>query len=240
MLQSPSPPDSQDILILATSKSNGGVIVAGIDPSTGNWVRPVSSAGSHATQFPLAVEHVKPDRDVLFKTLHLTRVPLKQPCPAPPHIEDWILDTSRRPKILQAFNDDQARRFLDAQATGHIPDLLAGKSNSLCLIKPETYELSAEQAGNDLTVRVDFVHDGAEYKRLICNDLKLRSFARGYLINHQATKAVMPLKEFERSLGTCAYLVIGLSRLENGNLWPACLAFHTVPAYPGDIDWGEL
>jgi hypothetical protein len=239
-LQSSTGGETKDILILATSKAGHGVCVVGMVPETGAWVRPVRSAASHAERFPLTVQHVKAGIDVLYKNLHLTRVPLIKPSPVPPYIEDWLLDPTRRPKTLRALNEDQARRFLDSRSDGRLPELLTGQTRSLCLLKPESYELEAEMVGTDLRVRISFVHQGVLYKRMTCNDLKLRSFARIFLKIGQTNHAKLKREDFERAPNAGVYLVVGLTRREQGKLWPAVLAFHTVPAYPGEINWETL
>lgn len=240
MLQSSAAPNTRDMVVVATGKMRQGVCVAGIDPDTGEWLRPVRSADRQARALPLTVDHVKTDREVLFRNLHLTRVPVSGPCPAPPHVEDWLLDTTRRPKVLRQLNDDQARRFLEAQANGHLPELLAAHSRSLCLIKPDSYAVDVEVLGGDLRVRIDFVHDTCRYRRVTCTDLKLRHFARGFARKHQLASGTIGRENFERDLHTQVYLVVGLSRLDNGRYWPVVLGFHTVPAYPGDIDWARI
>ncbi|HEY6328392.1 MAG TPA: hypothetical protein VI756_03575, partial [Blastocatellia bacterium] len=117
--------EAKELTVLAITKMHGGVCSAGID-STGRWVRPIRKLDDIRSARPVITDHCLLPIDFFhggrshLVNLGITRVFLSGPKPHPPHIEDWIIDTSRKPDLIRKLSRDEQSVFLETHSE---PDL---------------------------------------------------------------------------------------------------------------------
>jgi len=131
----------REITVLAVTKMHGGVCSAGID-STGKWVRPIRvsprSEFDHAgvTDYCLLpIDFFHGGRSHLVN-LGVTRISLAKPCPQPPHIEDWLLDTGTKPELIRKLSGQEQEHFLASHTDRDLTMLDPLEVRSLALIEP--------------------------------------------------------------------------------------------------------
>jgi len=239
---------SKDITTLAITKMHGGVCTAGID-DTGRWVRPVRPLTQQARLRAAAGDYSLLTTDFFHggrsHLVHLgvTRFYLLGHAPDPPHVEDWIIDSKRKPELLRKLSPSEQQSFLVSRAEAGLSRLLSAKEGSLCLVRPERFSFlfRLSRTGYDVTVRSSFALGSDEMTDIACTDLRMRSLGRSLLAGRPGdAQATLGDRDFRRRGKSDNYLVVGLSRLYQGKHWPLVVGVHSIPELEIDIDYASL
>ncbi len=114
---------AQEILILAVTRMQAGVCLAGMtqepDPVTGlRWVRPVREYGH------VLLGDITTPEGAVLRPFDVVEFSLLRPHPDPPHAEDWIADFRQRPRI--------ARRLEGERRTNSCTNTWIGRQTRCC------------------------------------------------------------------------------------------------------------
>jgi len=239
---------SRDITTLAITKMHGGVCTAGID-STGCWVRPVralsqqSSSTTGASDYSLLPIDFFHGGTSHLVNLAVTRVYLTGQAPDPPHVEDWIIDSRKKPELLRKLAPSEQRDFLASHVEPGISRLLPTPAASLCLVRPKRFSFLFRVApsGSDVSVRSSFTAGADRLGDIACTDLRMRVLGRSMLAGkpHEAELRLSE-EDFGRRAKSEVYLALGLSRLYQGKHWPLVVGVHSIPELDVEIDYARL
>ena len=235
----------QDVLILAMTKMLSGICTAGFttepDPvSRLKWVRPVKEHGTL-----LLGDMTDPDGRVI-QCFDVVSLNLEEPCPDPPHAEDWVTDfIYQRPQVLRRLEGERRANFL-AEYTDQAPeDILVHQTRSLCLVKPDEvwarFELDAYSG--KYQARLGFQLEGIEHARagsprgVPVTDMKWRALGREWLGDSGGQLEFDELALKDRLNADDIYLALGLSRTYDGKVWLLVVGMHVVPDYTIEIDY---
>jgi hypothetical protein len=239
---------SKDITTLAITKMRGGVCTAGID-AEGRWVRPVRPAREQAARPASASDYCLLPIDFFhggqthLVNLSVTRVYLTEHAPDPPHIEDWIIDTRKKPELLRKLSPAEQQQFLESHSEPGIARLKSEQDASLCLVRPEHFSflLRAGKTGDDASVRASFIAGRDQLHDISCTDLRMRALGRSLLFGKSLeTEVRLNEEDFRRRGKTTTYLAVGLSRLYQGKHWPLVVGVHSIPELDVEIDYARL
>jgi hypothetical protein len=237
----------KDITILAVTKMHGGVCTAGID-SAGKWVRPVRAAVTRPWDHDAITDHCLLPVDFFhggkshLLNLGVTRFWLINHDPEPPHTEDWVIDTRRKPQLLRKLSEAEQETFLAAHARNDFELLLPDGHHSLGLFQPENYSFAFSQnkTGDDVVVRASFIVAGQQVKDVGCTDLRLRALGRKLLEKSGGASVTLNDEDFARHHKRATYLAVGLSRLFHGKHWLILVGVHTLPELEVEVDYARL
>jgi hypothetical protein len=242
---------SIDLTILAVTRMHGGVCTAGIDAS-GRWVRPVrppnprleAKAGrceaiTDYCLLPLDFFHGGRSH---LANLGLTRFFLCEAAPRPPHVEDWLLDLSRKPELLRKLSEEEQAAFLAAHAEPDLALLAEAPARSLALFRPARFSFTFNwnHTGEDVAVRASFETDAGAVTNAGCTDLRMRALGRRLLDQSGGKPCRLDQTDFERQGKRDTYLAIGLSRLYHGKHWPILIGVHALPELAIEVDYAKL
>jgi len=239
----------QEVLILAMSKMLSGICTAGFtheaDPVTGlRWVRPVR-------EFDTLLPGDMTDADGrLAQCSDVVELDLQEPCPDPPHVEDWLADfVHRRPRLLRRLEGERRARFLARYLDRAPEDVLIHHTRSLCLVRPQQVwaRFSLDAYSGKYEARMGFLlaggvnHPRAMRRRGVSvTDLKWRALGRAWLSERGGPLTLDHEALSERLNADAIYLAIGLSRSWQGEYWPLVVGVHVVPDYEMEIDDDDL
>lgn len=126
-----------EIVLLAMTWMRSGFCLAGMDPATGRWVRPVKPAGQWQE---LADRNGEP--------IHIgDRLRLVDPCPRPqpPHSEDVV--TAGLVRVGRLPPGQLLHRLREwAEDEGALRQTLAGEGRSLCLVRVDRFWTAHQEA----------------------------------------------------------------------------------------------
>lgn len=132
------------IVCLANSKKLGAYCVAGVEPESRNWIRPLGS-GSHGAVTASEQTFADGTRPEL---LDLVEMPLALATPEPGQPENWQLSSGQW-RWLGHLDDDEARALLEAlvvdtpvfgtnERSIPVAEVAVGNvANSLAVVRPE-------------------------------------------------------------------------------------------------------
>ncbi|MDI6735777.1 MAG: hypothetical protein QME42_06235 [bacterium] len=235
-------PITKNLVILAMTKMANGVCIAGIEPETGQWIRPVrldvSDPMEHCIQLTDFIIKGQPQ----IKYLGLSQFGLKEPKPEPPHIEDWLIDRRVKPKLVKELSNSEKIEFLKAHS--HQDDLpnLEGLKYSLGMITPEdfSFHFKPNKAGDDIAVRVDFSVNSRNYSDIPCSDIKMRALGRKVLSYLGKSEHRLFRQDFDKKGYEQVFFAMGLTRPYKDKNWLMVIGVHTVPEYQAQIDFSNL
>jgi hypothetical protein len=237
----------KEITVLAVTKMHGGVCSAGID-SSGNWVRPIRKpASSHwersgITDYCLLpIDFFHGGRSHLTN-LGITRIHLTEPRPRPPHIEDWLLDTCKKPELIRKLSQDEQAAFLAANTEGDLSALEPLRSRSLALVRSNEFSFRFRQnvSADDVAVRASFRIGNRLFADIGCTDLRMRALGRMLFAGPDAAPVELSHLDFKRRGKTATYLAVGLSRLYQDKHWLIVVGVHSIPEMEIDVDYARL
>jgi hypothetical protein len=238
----------QEILMLAVTRMQGGVCIAGMssesDPVAGlRWVRPIREY-SHV----LLGDITTVDGAVL-QPFDVVEFNLLQPHSAPPHCEDWTTDfIHHRPRIVRRLEGDRRTAFLHKYLDTAPREVLGNQQRSLCLIRPDWIKgcFRLDGYSGHFDARISFGLQKRSYVGsyakggLSVTDLKWRALGRAYLPS-KGGWAEFDAGDLEARLGIEEiYLSVGLTRTYKGSCWPIVVGIHTVPDYEATVDYDNL
>lgn len=233
---------TKEIVVMAMTRMANGICVAGIEPETGKWVRPVrldvSDPMERCIQLTDFIIKGKPQ----LANLSPTQFWLIEPRPDPPHIEDWLLDRGHKPHLLREFTDKEKLDFLKANEDKTSIERLLSRKCSLGLINPDDFSIHfcPNKAGTDISIRISFSLKGLAYEDKSCPDLKMRALGRKLLLYFKKTEYRLSKREFQRKGYKNCFFVLGLTRLYKGENWLMVVGVHSIPEYKAEIDFTQL
>ncbi len=231
---------TQEVLILALTQMRSGICVAGFtrepDPVTGlRWVRPVRD-------FDTVLPGDMTGADgYAFQCCDVIELNLVAPRPCPPHVEDWRADFVRpRPRLLRRLEGDRRVEFFAAHLDRAPEDVLVHQTRSLCLVQPDKVwaEFALNPDAGTYEARMGFTLPGvpdhpraASPRGASVTDLRWRDLGRTWLAEEDRSLKFGHNALFEQLGCQSLYLVIGLSRLWQGEHWPLVVGVHTAPDF---------
>ena len=239
---------TQEVLILAVTKMLSGVCTAGMtterDPVTGlKWVRPVKDFGT------LLLGDLTDRHGMVIRPFDVVELYLVKPRPDPPHVEDWVTDLVRhRPRIVRRLEGERRADFLSKYLDKNPHEVLARRSRSLCLVKPDQVKasFSLDAYSGQYEARLAFSLGAEAYLGsmrkggLPVTDVKWRALGREWL-GEGGGRLDCDEGELRDRLGVEGfYLALGLSRSYEGEYWLLVLGVHTVPDYDVEINYENL
>ncbi|MEW6097088.1 MAG: hypothetical protein AB1567_11290 [bacterium] len=235
-------PITKDIVVLAMTKMANGVCIAGVEPETGEWIRPVrldiSDPMEHCIQLTDFIIKGQPH----IKPLALSRFGLKEPNPVPPHIEDWLIDRRVKPNLLKELSNPERLDFLNLHSSQNTLSKLEGLNCSLGMIIPLdfSFHFKPNKAGDDIAVRVNFSANSRNYSNIPCSDIKMRALGRKVLSYLGKSEHWLFRQDFDKKGYQQVFFAMGLTRLYKGKNWLMVIGVHTVPEYQVAIDFTNL
>lgn len=229
----------RNVRLLAVSRMQGGVCIAGVVDQPRQWVRLVKQRG------PVTVADLRHGTGDTMHPLDLVTFNLIKRSPSPPHVEDWIADFAGTEAVQRPRSDRDRAKVLAELAELSPEEVLVTKSQSLVMIEPDEIDMivfDPHGYNNTYKARLSFLLDGrkdrGEAKRspgYPVTDIKLRGWGRRFRV-----RKVMNDSQLRQALRVeRIYLVLGLARSLEGNNWPMVVGFHTVPDYSGAIDFSN-
>jgi len=229
----PMPPRA--LWILALSRMDGGVCVAGVPDDLSSWIRPTTETRR------LSNSNVCDQAGNTIKPLDLVEFDLVKPIPTPPHVEDWLADFQHPVRVLGHADPPMRQKVLEGAAEPFPDPVLTHKKRSLVLVEPDRIErvvFDPSGYGGKYKVRLSFAAGSRLYlgessePGYPCTDLKLRAWGRRF-----RTRTGLQDAELRRLLGAKRiFLALGLTRPFRGNYWPMVVGFHTLPDFQASID----
>lgn len=242
---------SQEILVLAMTRMLSGICTAGLtcepeSPTDLCWVRPVRDFD---TVLPGDMMY---DDGRLVQCCDVIELPLVEPRPDPPHVEDWLVDFNHhRPRLLRRLDGDRRASFFIRYADQAPDEILIEQIRSLGLVAPEEVwaSFTLDNYSGKFQARLGFRLPGSTQhpeaagpRGLPVTDLKWRALGRCWVAegaDDSAQTRTLCLDHemlMERLGAEALYLTIGLSRKWKGKHWPLVHAIHVVPDYDAAID----
>jgi hypothetical protein len=220
------------LVLLAVTKMRSGFCLAGVDPLTGEWIRPVKEFGGI-----LAGDMTYPDR-APFAVCDRVELVLGRPRPQPPHMEDWTCDFVReRPRRLGVLRGAERAAFLMRAAESDAAPVVLRHERSLILVPAAdlTASFSLDAATRKLDARIACPALGLNAPVPV-TDLRWRALGR---VRYAPTCGrLFSWPELRSELGVeRVYLALGLSREFEGRLWPLVVGVHCVPDYEAVADF---
>lgn len=170
----------QPIVILASSRKNGGICLAGKRLSTGEWVRPVSMQPGQSW----SVRSLNYLAGAVPQVGERFMLPLGEGVPGAYQRENCHVRFSRwhaagrmNTRELTRLVDRPPALWLDGWHTVHgwndrIPERVAAQrcDSSLLLIRPDTLRFRLDQGGGNLALRAVFDYRGQHYDLKVTDD----------------------------------------------------------------------
>lgn len=163
-------PTWKTIVCLANSKKLGAYCVAGIEPDSRDWIRPLGS-GSHGAVTVSEQTFADGTRPEL---LDLVEVPLARAVPQSGQPENWQLAGGRWTR-LGHLDDDEARTLLERlvvdtpvfgtnERSIPVAEVQAGNvANSLAVVRPEQLRWTKRVWPEGTKIRAVFNHAGGRH-----------------------------------------------------------------------------
>lgn len=221
--------------ILALSRMEGGVCLAGVPEDFSAWIRPTTDTRR------LFNSNVRDTAGNVIQPLDVVEFALVRPAPSGPHVEDWLADFRVPAKVLSRPDPELRQEVLQAAAQSSPEPVLRDKKRSLVLVEPDRIERAVfDPSGYNgkYKVRLSFTMAHTLYKGestepgYPCTDLKLRAWGRGFARRTELSDAAL-----RGLLGADRiFLALGLTRPFRENYWPMIVGFHTVPDFLAWID----
>jgi hypothetical protein len=233
-----------DVLILAVARQPGGLLIAGMttepDPKTGlRWVRPMPDAGA------FQLDELRFADGSLVRPGDVVRLPLAEPQPSPPLVENVRVETTGRAlERVRRLSPERREAFFKGHLDSAPREVLADRTRSLALVRPD--QLTAiveadEETGQFATKFAVAIPSGqlnevGKPKHLrsrddiVATDIYWRALMRSWLPEEEDFLEY-DISELRERLGEI-YLVIGLS--PKGT--PRIIGIHTVPEYEVQIE----
>ena len=245
---------TREVLLLAMTRMRSGICVAGFtpepDPVTGlKWVRPVRD-------FDTVQPGDMSDADErLFQCGDVVALHLLEPCPDPPHVEDWLTDfVYYRPRLLRRLEGNKRAAFFSHYLDRAPQDVVIHCSRSLCLVQPrnvcahfslDTYSakyqarMSFELAGTSQQGEPTCEPWRTDTRGIPVTDLKWRALGKSWLHGAGGQLTLENGSLCDRLKVDTLYLTVGLSRAWKGRCWPLVVGVHTVPDYREPVDLSQ-
>jgi hypothetical protein len=239
----------QEVLIMAMTCMRGGICTAGLirrpHPSSHfQWVRPVKRFGLLLLgDMTTADGHIVQVGDVI-------QLSLVQPCPDPPHVEDWLTDfVKQRPRCVRPISREKWGDLLARYCDKRPAEVLCEHTRSLCLVHPQDVwaNFFCDAYSGKYQARIgfnlpDLHHAGSGSLRgLPVTDIRWRALGRHWLAqDHSQEVSLDQACLQERLQAEAIYLSIGLSRRFQGQSWPLVIGVYPVPDYTVTVDYRRL
>ncbi len=245
-----------DVLILAVARQPGGLLLAGMttdrDPKTGlRWVRPVPDAGA------FQLDELRYADGSLVRPGDVVRLPLGEPDPALPHVENVRVELTGAPlELVRRLSPERREAFFRGHLDPAPREVLADRARSLCLIYPDP---NREKFPDKLTAIVEHDQETGQFDTkfsiaiasgqlneegkpkylrsrddIIATDIYWRALMRSWLTGEDDFLE-FDVTELRERLGDL-YLVISLS--PKGT--PRIVGVHAVPEYDVRLDEDAL
>ena len=226
--------------ILATTKMQSAICVAGVDPDN-KWVRPVPRDGLNFQADQLAEGGrvvAEPYNEVDFSAI---RVLANRP-----QSEDVEVDPESRPRLVRSLSDNEiatlcakldqyeivsSQRDPPDRSGLTLENFLLSQGHSLILSRvSQVHGASRNYFSGQGKYRIQFAVGDAEYD-LPCTDLRWRALAR----DSGDSAAVAQLAASQR-----LYFVLGLTRVFRQRYWPMVIGVHPLPRLSAQVDYARL
>ncbi|MFH1773493.1 MAG: hypothetical protein ABH874_00835 [Methanobacteriota archaeon] len=204
------------------------ICCGGIDTENRRWVRPIRLPTNN-----LLISDVHQRSIEIFKLYNKVRFLAGRRISTPPHTEDFEVDWSYTPSLIEYIGGENRARMLREWCENpqhSIKEYLVSRKRSLMLVRPdEIRSITINTFEQKMHARIQFPINERFYN-LPCTDLKWRAYCR-----MRSRDEI--LREIQNSE---TYFTIGLSRLFKDDYWPMLVGVHTIPDYTASIDYNNL
>lgn len=206
-----------EIVLTAVTWMKKGVCFAGLDYSTGEWVRPVLDRKQWTS--------LTYDDGQLIEVGHLVELSNPKSRPDPPHSEDVVVDGF---SLVRKLTDQEFQVFLDryAEDAQALADTLNQNGRSLCLVKADSVR-TVHTEDDPRKTRLSFRFKGKDYK----NDTKTKP---GFPCTDVRWRALKATRQADpRSIHL--YIGVGLARSfqsDDGSIVPPSKMVISVLTFP--------
>jgi len=236
-----------EVIILAVTKMHGGVCIAGIDKQ-GKWVRPIRPTNKRIGECDTITDYCLLPIDFFHKGKShfingaMTRIYLTTHLPTPPHMEDWIIDTRKKPQLLRKLNNQEQTEFFAKHCESDISKLVPNEERSLGLFLPESFSFhfAMSKSSMDISVRADFKLGDQNFSGIGCTDLRMRALGRKLLEKSDGVPQTLNQSSFKKRGKQITYLALGLSRLYRDKHWLIVVGVHSIPEIAIEVDYARL
>ncbi len=239
---------TQEILIMAVTEMLSGVCTAGYVHDAQvrgqvRWVRPVKE---HDT---LLVGDIADAQGRVIRCADVVVLDLQKPRPMVPHVEDWVADfIHHRPRVLRRLEGERREAFLSQHLDPAPAEVIEQHRRSLCLIHPDNVWafFRHDPYTAKYEARIGFELSGTQHPKASAprgvpvTDLAWRAQGRRWLSSEGGTLQLDRAELLQRLGAQDIYLVLGLSRVYQGDYWLMVIGVHPVPDYFIDINYKEL
>jgi hypothetical protein len=218
-----------NLVVLAVTKMRTGFCVAGIEPVTGRWIRPVKEFGS------LRLGDISYADGRPMQPFDQASLELIAARGSPPHVEDWSCDfVRRRPTRIGEIAAADRLAALERWSSPDGSAVVARQERSLAMVGVRAFELTAE--ADAVTGHVDvrmFCPEAGLATPAPVTDLRVRALARSGGMPRSATHEWLQDRFGVRRW----FVAVGLSRRFDGRIWPLVVALHGVPSIEAAVDY---
>jgi hypothetical protein len=239
---------TQEVLIMAVTQMLSGVCTAGFvhdphAPGKVRWLRPVKE---HDT---LLLGDVTDAEGRVIRCADVVALEMLKPRPAVPHVEDWIADLlHHRPRVVRRLEGERRDAFLSRHLDPAPAEVIEQHRRSLCLIRPDDVwaYFRHDPYTNKYEARIGFSLAGTQHPKanapggIPVTDVAWRAQGRRWLAGANGALQLDRSDLLGRLGATEMYLVLGLSRIYQGDYWLMVIGVHPVPEYAVDINYKEL
>lgn len=176
-------PTWKTMVCVANSKKLGAYCIAGVQPESNEWIRPMGS-GSHGA---VTIAEQTFSDGARPELLDLIELPLERRLPQPGQPENWELAPGTWRKLGE-LDDNEARALLESLVTNEplfgtdersisVADVAAGRvQSSLAVIRPESLNWEKRVWPERTTIRAEFFHAGATHSLPVTDPAWLAHF----------------------------------------------------------------
>ena len=239
---------TQQVLIMAVTEMLSGVCTAGLiydpqAPGQTRWMRPVKE---HDT---LLLGDITDTEGRVIRCADVVSLELQRPRPVAPHVEDWVVDLMHhRPRVLRRLEGQRRDTFLARHLDPAPAEVVEQHRRSLCLVHPHNVwaHFRHDPYTGKYEARMGFELAGTQHPKantphgIPVTDLAWRAQGRQWLASAGGALQLDQAELLQRLGATDLYLVLGLSRIYQGDYWLMVIGVHPVPECIIDINYRQM
>ncbi|MBU4200994.1 MAG: hypothetical protein KKG09_02900 [Verrucomicrobia bacterium] len=208
-----------------TRMRHGFVCVSGIDQN-GTFVRPEIP---YPNRPGIKTDFLFVEGQVVIRPLVKVELEFVKPVPqAAFHTEDWLIDGSVKPRLVEVPTEQEKRRILQKHTDTSLERALCDQARSLVIVKPkDTPEVSVRLYSANIKAYLSFRDQAGDYhRRLPVTDCNWLAAAK-YLWLHDREHVVPRLSA--ALSGKEVFIRIGITREWQGQTWRQVSGVFTIP-----------
>ena len=232
---------AKELVVLVAAKMSTGLLVAGVERETGEWVRLVREDIVDPLEGVVDLTDLLLSGKVQAVPYAIVKVACTEHNPFKPHVEDWLLDARFKMRRLGLLNLEERLDFLVKQSERDTLFALHRAQVSLVLIEPEKVHLTAKLASDgNLQIRLDFEYMGEKFTEIPCPDLIARAWAFNKLQDRGSGTFTVDARGWPSHGVKRLFLLISPSRKYKGKHCMLAPGFWAWPPLDGMVRFNRL